>query len=202
MQPIFGMTDREDEVAHLLERCQLIIAALREVEQGGAVLTQVAEIVEQTAKKKNARGLRSIRADLLEMSRHLLPSKSALRLKEQLDAQERDDPTRKAIELESPSQRREHPARITWSEAQARVGLPKLTETIDPAWIEGTMPRQDEGWSLICRFERRPDEQGNPSDAFVRFLVADAPESALHQGARLQLFERGTGQYAEVEILR
>lgn len=43
----------------------------------------------------------------------------------------------------------EHPARITWSEGQQRFGLPGFVRTVDPAWVEGTEPVEDEGWSLV-----------------------------------------------------
>ena len=102
---------------------------------------------------------------------------------------------------DAPPDHPEHPARITWSDAQVRIGLPGFLKTIDPAWVNGAEPSKDEGWSLICRFERPPNEQGNPSFAFVGFLVSDAPEHLLKQGAKLRLFEPGTMQLATVKIL-
>ena len=96
---------------------------------------------------------------------------------------------------------REHRARITWSEKQAEHGLPTFSRTIDPAWTDKSIPKKDEGWSLACRFDRPPREQGNPSVASVQFLVDEAPHSLLVPGARLHLFERATSQYAAVEIL-
>ncbi len=95
----------------------------------------------------------------------------------------------------------EHRARITWSAEQVRRGLPEIMETIDPAWFEGTTPKKGDGWSLVCRFDSPPIQQGNPSTARVRFMVDDAPHGRLGQGARLQLFERGTGELAVVEVL-
>ena len=91
-------------------------------------------------------------------------------------------------------------ARITWSPEYVAAGLPEVVETIDPAWL-GARTAGAEGWSLVCRFEPPPRVQGNPIVAAVRFLVPEAPHGVLVPGARLQLFERGTGRYAEVEIL-
>jgi hypothetical protein len=94
----------------------------------------------------------------------------------------------------------EHHARITWSSQHVAAGLPDTTETVDPAWLGARTP-EAEGWSLVCRFDSSPRAQGNPTTAVVRFLVPAAPHAALQPGTRLQLFERGTGQYADVEIL-
>lgn len=95
----------------------------------------------------------------------------------------------------------EHRARITWSPACLARGLPDVTETIDPAWPPGVAPGTSEGWSLACRFAHSPREQGSPSEARVRFWMDEAPHDLLVPGARLLLRERGTGQYATVEIL-
>ena len=97
--------------------------------------------------------------------------------------------------------REERRARITWSAAQVRKGLPTFSQTLDPAWVEGTVPRRDEGWSLMCRVDAAPSEQGNPSMAHVRFLMPAAPHDALRPGATLRLFERETFDLAVVEIL-
>jgi hypothetical protein len=97
--------------------------------------------------------------------------------------------------------RREHRAKIMWSEKQAERGLPSFSKTTDPAWTENSVPEKDEGWSLACRFDRPPSQQGNPSVANVQFLVDEAPHGLLVAGARLRLFERATDQYAAVEIL-
>jgi hypothetical protein len=95
----------------------------------------------------------------------------------------------------------EHRARITWSDEQVRRGLPTIHETVDPAWPDGTGPAATIGWSLRCRFEVAPAEQGNPSIAWVDFMLAEAPHSALQVGTRWQLFERGTRGLATVEIV-
>ena len=94
----------------------------------------------------------------------------------------------------------EHLARVTWSEQCVATGLPEVAETIDPAWL-GSHSTDVAGWSLICRFDPSPRAQGNPTKALVRFLAHDAPHEVLRPGMRLQMFERGTGRYAEVEIL-
>ena len=93
-----------------------------------------------------------------------------------------------------------HQASIRWSAEQERQGLPAFDHTTDPAWHVDEVPRQDEGWSLMCNFERPPAAQGNPSIARVRYLMPNAPHR-LVAGLRLRLFERGTGQFADVEIL-
>ena len=95
----------------------------------------------------------------------------------------------------------DHCARITWSEEHVRQGLLSGSRTTDPAWVAEAIPRQDEGWSLICEFDVPPRKQGNPSTGRVRFLVPAAPHEYLRPGAKLQLFERATSQLAEVEIL-
>jgi len=51
----------------------------------------------------------------------------------------------------------------------------------------------------MCSFDSSPLAQGNPSIAEVRYLMPDAPP--LIPGLRLRLFERGTSQFADVEIL-
>jgi len=94
-----------------------------------------------------------------------------------------------------------HNARIYWSDALQRRGLPTSLRGIDPAWPAGATPVVDEGWSLVYEFDHAPSEQGSPSLARVGFLMEAAPHTALAAGARLQLHERGTQQYALVEIL-
>jgi len=84
---------------------------------------------------------------------------------------------------------------------QLRSGLPAITETVDPAWLYDATPPHDDGWSLVCRLDPSPKAQGNPALASVHFLVADAPHNRLEPGARLRLFERGTGGLALIEIL-
>ena len=93
-----------------------------------------------------------------------------------------------------------HRASVRWSAEQQRRGLPAFVHTTDPCWRIDELPKQDEGWSLMCNFERPPVDQGNPSIAHVRYLMPNAPHR-LVAGLRLRLFERGTGDYAEVEIL-
>ena len=93
-----------------------------------------------------------------------------------------------------------HRASIRWSPEQQQRGLPVYTQTADPAWHVDETPKLDEGWTLLCDFEHPPALQGNPSIARVRYLMPTAPHR-LERGLHLKLFERGTGQFAEVEIL-
>ena len=96
---------------------------------------------------------------------------------------------------------RDHRVRITWSDEQVRQGLPTARSLIDPAWADGSNPRSDESWSLVCSFEQPPNDQGNPTHATARFLSDESPAQLLVRGARLRLFERGTNQSAVVEVL-
>jgi hypothetical protein len=93
----------------------------------------------------------------------------------------------------------EHTARITWSEEQVRRGLPTVLQTIDPSWLASD-PKGADGWSLVCRFDEPPRQQGNPSIAHVRFLVDEAPHT-LRPGTCLMLFEKWSTHYARVEII-
>jgi hypothetical protein len=90
----------------------------------------------------------------------------------------------------------EHQALVEWSAEQARLGLPKALESIDPAWFASG----EEAWSVICRFAVPPNEQGNPSSATVRFLMPEAPHQRLVPGVTLHLFERGTTKTALLTI--
>jgi hypothetical protein len=96
---------------------------------------------------------------------------------------------------------REHRARITWSSAQQRLGLPTKQRGCDPSWFDGVSPDKGDSWSLLFRFDTPPQEQGNPSEAYVRFLVDEAPHAQLTEGTLLWLFERATSKAARVEIL-
>lgn len=96
---------------------------------------------------------------------------------------------------------RQHAAQITWTNEQVSRGLPTVVEAIDPTWVGDDVPLKDEGWSVVCRFDRTPRDQGNPSSARVHFLAPDAPHSRLTVGASLQLFERDTSRFAAVKIL-
>ena len=62
----------------------------------------------------------------------------------------------------------EHTALITWSASREAKGLPSAQQFIQPAWL-GEGGQEDEGWSLVCRFDDVPLDQGNPSTAFVSF---------------------------------
>jgi hypothetical protein len=92
---------------------------------------------------------------------------------------------------------KEHRARITWSEAQVRQGLPRTRESVDPAWFGAG----EEPWSLRCHFELPPAQQGNPSEAHIGFVLPEAPHERLAPGVALHLFERATAAHALVEVL-
>jgi len=92
-------------------------------------------------------------------------------------------------------------ARITWSAQRVRQGLPAAFETVDPAWFGREGAAGEEGWSLVCRYDEPPRVQGNPTRAWVRFLVPGAPHERLAPGTVWRMFEPGTGQLALVEIL-
>ena len=94
--------------------------------------------------------------------------------------------------------RKEHRARFTWSPEQLRLGLPAFEETVDPAWLSGS---SEEGWSLRCRFPKRPSDQGNPSEGYVSFAMDDAPHDQLRPGSSLRLYERATQRHASVDII-
>lgn len=96
---------------------------------------------------------------------------------------------------------RAHSAWIYWSAEQGMRGLPNRSQTVDPAWFDDAAPGREEGWSLVCEFDPPPSEQGDPTEARVRFLVPDAPHDRLRPGVRLRLFERATQQCATIEIL-
>ena len=94
-----------------------------------------------------------------------------------------------------------HSAWIFWSSERAARGLPSLSRVIAPAWFDDAPPGPDEGWSLVCDFAQPSADQGDPSTAQVRFLVAGAPHARLCPGVRLRIFERETQRYATVDIL-
>ena len=96
---------------------------------------------------------------------------------------------------------KEHRARIEWSADLILAGLPKFTNTVAPAWFWEDQPKSGHGWSLSCRFERPPHEQGNPTLAYVRFAIDSAPHQRLSVGSALRLFEPVTRNFAYVEIL-
>ena len=82
------------EVAYLLARCRLILDAIERAEPGPFVL-RLRQVVEDTAAKGSARGLRTVRRDLLEMSQTLSQKDRAV-LEAALKAQEADDPMHRA----------------------------------------------------------------------------------------------------------
>jgi hypothetical protein len=91
-------------------------------------------------------------------------------------------------------------ARVTWSNEQVALGLPRTSRVVDPAWF---IPSQggEEGWSLVCDFDPAPVDQGNPSLASVHFMVDGAPVQRLQPGVTLRILERATQKFARIEIL-
>ena len=85
---------------------------------------------------------------------------------------------------------------IRWSPEQVRHGLPSVRHSIDPAWFD----LGEDGWSVAYRFDVPPSQQGNPSVAFIRFMMPTAPHERLLPGATLLLFERATHQYATLTV--
>ena len=94
-------------------------------------------------------------------------------------------------------QSNDHRALITWSEDLLRLGLPDISQTIDPV-VFGV---GEDAWSLICRFERSPKAQGNPSEAQVRFLMDGASHERLVACATLRMFERWSMKYATITVV-
>jgi len=79
------------EVSYLVVRCRLMLDAVEAAEPEFSGIAQLRAIVEATAASNDVRGLRTIRRDLLEMSRGL-PTGARDALQAQLDAQAADDP--------------------------------------------------------------------------------------------------------------
>jgi hypothetical protein len=80
------------ELAYLLARTRLIVEAVQKAEPSPTI-DALQGVVEATAAKGDLRGMRSIRNDLLDMSRGLAPDVQAT-LKAALDAQAASDPFR------------------------------------------------------------------------------------------------------------
>ena len=78
------------EIAYLRARTRLIVDVAEKAEPSPTIAA-LREVIEATAAKGDVRGLRSIRNDLLDMSRALPPDVQAA-LKIALDAQAADDP--------------------------------------------------------------------------------------------------------------
>lgn len=57
-----------------------------------------------------------------------------------------------------------------------------------------------EAWSIVLEFDEPPMNQGNPSLARARFLVASAPVDRLKPGRAFELYE-GKKRVATVEII-
>jgi hypothetical protein len=94
---VCAMTKSESaaaELAYLLARTRLIVDAVEKAEPSPTIAA-LRGVVEATAVKGDLRGMRSIRNDLLDMSRALAPDVQAA-LKAALDAQAADDPFRGA----------------------------------------------------------------------------------------------------------
>jgi hypothetical protein len=79
------------EIVYLVARCRLVLDAIEAAEPGFSGAAQIRAVTEEAATKHDVRGLRTIRRDLLDMSRGLPPS-ARRKLKARLDAQAADDP--------------------------------------------------------------------------------------------------------------
>ena len=78
------------EIEYLRARTRLIVDAVEKAEPSPTIVA-LRELIQATAAKDDLRGLRSIRNDLLDMSRALPPDVQAA-LNIALDAQAADDP--------------------------------------------------------------------------------------------------------------
>ena len=72
------------------------------------------------------------------------------------------------------------------------IGIGRFDED-GPSWPDGA-------WSVVCRFDEPPAEQGSPSVARVRFMVDGAPHERLVPGRRFGLYE-GPTRVAEIELV-
>lgn len=80
------------EIAYLEARCRLVLDAIEASDpEAGTLPAELRAIVADTSAKGNVAGLRTIRRDLLEMSR-ALPVAARQVLQVALDAQAADDP--------------------------------------------------------------------------------------------------------------
>jgi hypothetical protein len=95
----------------------------------------------------------------------------------------------------------EHLAEVAWTPASMARGLPEVPEYVGPVHQPGVAPPwTHDAWSLICRFDPSPRDQGNPSRARVRFLFLAAPDSWLRPGSTLWLWE-GPLHLATISVL-
>ena len=96
---------------------------------------------------------------------------------------------------------REHAARITWATRAERGlhALPSTLQYVRPAHFAEQRPGEDL-WSVVCRFDVPPSEQGNPSNGHVRFLMSEAPHEWLHPGTTFRISE-GIVEVASVAVL-
>ena len=83
------------ELTYLAARCKLILDALADHEPDAQSLSAIRDVLEETAEKRNVRGLRTIRRDLLDMMK-VLPAPARAALQVRLDAQGHDDPASRA----------------------------------------------------------------------------------------------------------
>lgn len=96
------------------------------------------------------------------------------------------------------------PARVHWvpPEKGGRLALPTGQRYMTVSRFEedaGSWLR--DAWSIVLEFDEPPSEQGNPSLATARFLVAESPVGRLKPGRKFELYE-GKNRTALVEILQ
>jgi hypothetical protein len=83
------------EIDYLSARCRLVLDALEAAEpEFRGTAAEIRAILADTAAKGNVRGIRTMRRDLLDMSR-ALPDAARRELQARLDAQAADDPFRR-----------------------------------------------------------------------------------------------------------
>jgi hypothetical protein len=85
-----------DEARYLAARCRLVLDALEDSQpEFREMAAAFRAVIDRELARSNARGLRTIRRDLLEMAQTLGPG-ARTRLQASLDRQEADDPFRGA----------------------------------------------------------------------------------------------------------
>ena len=96
-----------------------------------------------------------------------------------------------------------HIARVTWVPAGqgGRSRPPDTTRYVTMArFDEDGQSWPDGGWSVIVEFNSPPGIHDDTSMGTVSFLMENAPQERLRQGARFALYE-GLKKVAEVNLV-